>query len=124
MSKMYEAAIARRAELMKELNELGVFISMYKKLSGEKPARPRRKARVKPSAWLTSVEQIIVANGKPMTSPAIAEALAKGGKPVESDKPAAYIANKLWRSDHFINLDSHGYWPSSMPYEPANYSPR
>ena len=136
----YKNAIKRRNELLSELKEVELFISLYQRFIGTKegeteplyqpsifgddmakpdsvePAPHRKKRRGNPGIIADAAERIIRESGRPMVRGEIAEALEAGGIEIPSGDKARYVGTVLWRqSDRFENLEGEGYWIKGVP---------
>jgi hypothetical protein len=135
----YQNALSRRAALVKELERIDTFLSLYKEFdvvgnSAPLPSRVepppastndvQRAARGTGAKMLDLAEEAIREAGRPMLRPDLLRAIEERGLKVGGKDPGATLASALWRDrDRFISLKGHGYWIKSQRYEPAQYNP-
>jgi hypothetical protein len=135
----YQNALARRAALVKELERIDTFLSLYKEFDvvGDSALLPSpvkasaastndapRAPRGTGAKMLDLAEEAIREAGRPMLRPDLLKAIEERGLTVGGKDPGATLASALWRDrDRFISLKGHGYWIKAQPYEPANYNP-
>jgi len=137
----YEKALARRRELLVELDILNDFIEAYEKLRGLRPVetspvtvggssdtsgrrgRPRNSAT--PSEIAELARTILIEHGEPMTRSQLAEAIESRGVALVAKDKAKNVGTILWRyRDQFLNVPGQGYWPKDAPNEELGYHPQ
>lgn len=142
-------ALRRKAELLKELEEIELFLKLRDKFVRgtnveQSPAplnmvvsRPAKAAvdawmahgrlarkRGRPADFADLMENLIRETGHPMNRPELADKLEFRGVEIPSDDKPRYLGTILWRhSNRFRNLPGFGYWLIGEPYSPANYDP-
>lgn len=93
----------------------------------------------KQPAFEAVVVPVILEHGKPMGVSLIREKLTSLGFTFTSENANHWVGNKLfWGSragaaksknvkgstKPFVNIEGHGWWPITEPYEPAGYRPK
>lgn len=143
-------ALRRKAQLLKELEEIELFLKLRDKFAKgtnvEQSATPLDTAvviqstlavdpmmvharvagkRGRPADFADLMENLIREKGHPMNRPELADQLEFRGVDIPSEDKPRYLGTILWRhSDRFRNLTGFGYWLAGEPYLPANYDPR
>jgi hypothetical protein len=144
-------AMAREAELQKELDELRVFLAVYRKLYGQ-PSRetpaPNSVASDLPESthptdssvhhaatslppqgirqveFMPFVRGIILEHGRPMQQHEILKAFKNKGRHVGGANELENLKSKLWRArDQIINIGGSGYWPIDVECPEVSYLP-
>ena len=131
MEKLYKQAIKRRDEIRDELAALDALIFTYERRQAEKevaratdsgggllPSRAAHRAAV--ADMMSAAEDMIAAEGRPMTRSELVERLEAAGHKVEGSDKSKVFGTNMWRSRRFLNLSGYGYWPKSVPL-PAQY---
>lgn len=150
MDTAHSNALARKAELQRELAEVEQFLALYRKFESGKssprssPVMPQTgteqdralpdsiptvryhtkpKRRGNPSAIADAVEALLREADRPMTRGELADGLAERGITIPSEDKARYVGTVLWRdADRFVNLEGRGYWLMQVANEPAGHS--
>lgn len=75
---------------------------------------------------LKLVVELLVGIGRPMKLREIDEAVREKGVNLSGTNPVAVLGTMLWRGGQdgiLINLRGLGYWPTHLPFPPAQYVP-
>jgi hypothetical protein len=144
-------ALAREAELQKELAELRVFLSVYRKLNGQVPEKiaapdsvvsnlpelgqpdrvglfhpeiPPPPKGIRQVEFTPFVRSIILEYGRPMQQHEILKAFQNKGRHVGGANQLDNLKAKLWRArDQIINIGGSGFWPVDVECPEVSYSP-
>ncbi len=144
-------AIARETELRRELDDLRVFLAVYRKLSGTSddghlPVSPEPKETVaatpsersgffvsepapppqgmRQAEFVPFVRAMLLENGSPMQYHQILKGFHKKGRHVGGKNEAENLKSKVWRAkDQIINIGGSGFWPIDVPCPEVSYMP-
>lgn len=125
----YRNALARRGELVKEIERINSFIEMYREFSGS-PIKgaidTETRAERGVGAKIGDVAHaIITAAGRPVPRPELLMSIEATGLKIGGKDPAATLASALWRDkDRFVSIKNYGYWLKERPYHHAHYDPQ
>lgn len=136
MDEFLRLAYERRERLRRELNLVDRLIAEHEQLdSGTRriapgnyelelmpPTRGKRRGRagVDNSTLLDAAEQLILAEGKPLSRSQLLTRLEQNGFEFAGADKAKVFGTNLWRSRRFISLKGLGYWPEAHQL-PAAY---
>lgn len=145
----YQRAMARQAELRRELSEVDEFIRLWAKFGGsesgsegehtvspnlETPASPP-PLTLTPSPAETPrsptrdlarkiARAAILKAGRPLARSRLLREFAEAGEPVSGQDPKKNMGTLMWRlKDDFVNLPGAGYWPKDISYPLLDYHP-
>lgn len=141
-------ALAREAELQRELTELRVFLSVYRKLVGvDEPSGVRGKPvtaiaasedrgaalmedappppqGMRQTEFVPFVRAILLEHGRPMQQHEIRVEFKKKGRYVGGANENENLKSKLWRArEAIINIGGSGFWPIDVPCPAVSYVP-
>ena len=144
-------AVAREAELRAELEQIQVFLSVYRKLAATQfqdtstsPVGAGVTERTATEGDLIStgtdinippqgmrqvefvpfVRAMILERGRPMQPREILAAFKKKGRHVGGTNEFENLKSKLWRARHtIVNIGGSGWWPSDVPCPQVSYVP-
>ena len=144
-----QRALARRAELELEIQNIDIFIAMSKKFSGAQPPRPgssedgsaapvnssklqapepARRGRyiaISQADFATLIRSILLECGSPMGSQSILNAMHSMGRRLGGNDELRNLTTKLWRAQEEITkIPGAGYWPVDVPCPAASYMPK
>lgn len=139
MDPLRDKVLKRKEELLKELNEIELFLKLHRKFSEEhtpndrtrprdanhltdmlnrEPAvvllgpanTPSQRSALNPMKFALLAEAAIRKVGRPMSRAEVVEAIESRGAVIPSSDKARYIGTIMWRrKDKFVHLESSGY---------------
>lgn len=130
----------RRAALLRELDEIDVFIRTYKRFSGgmlsgaiqADPVKVVVRHRTRPSLaralsetqkTVDMVREIIAESGHPVPLGSLYRALKNRGMDMPGKKPANTLGARLSNSAEVVSLRGFGWWLAEKPYPLGDYKP-
>lgn len=145
MDRVYEAAVAKRDELQRELQLLNDFIHMYRRtrevlglnevqvtrtqqeresdeagaavVANDGAAKGRITDNPKPQIVVDEAMRIILEAGRPMTRGELHRALSERGLVVRGANASKTLGTTLWRArERLTHLEGLGYWPKGVEY--------
>jgi len=144
----YQHAMKRREELKRELSEIDEFLRLHRKFSvgsfQVEVVPPENVSGTKSDSTDTSddskatsrrvnppreevrriAREVMLEMGRPLTRGELLEQFAARGTPIQGADPSKNMGTLMWRlSDHFVNIEGHGYWPRDVPCEAVEYDP-
>lgn len=137
-------ALARRAELERELREIDMFLDMYRRFTGVAPTdtraaqpQPANLQQVAPSAkpatrkavpgiphaeFVQIAREVFLERGHPMMPPDILDGFHKKGREIGGVDEMRNLTTKLWRArDAIVKIPGAGYWPADVPCPAVGY---
>ena len=118
-----------------EVGRMLAFAEVYSELTGKPQTvsaqeidsviEPLRRPKNPPRELVVAnVLDIIHDLNRPASRKELFDALASRGILIEGKDPEMVLSTMLWRSqDRVVRLPSHGYWPTRLQYEEADYYP-
>ena len=145
-------AAEREAELLKELDELRVFLSVYRKLRGQNGdyvPTPPNTADANPTdgsqsassnfvyaepppppkgmrqpEFVAFVRAMLLEHGHPMQQHEIMKGFKKKGRHVGGHNETDNLKAKLWRAkESIVSIAGSGYWPIDVACPDVSYTP-
>lgn len=147
----YHNALAKKARLIKELEEVNSFLKMYQKFApkgatvtpteGSASALDHHsvvdngtqypihrgvplpgKRESTPERFAPIIHGLIRGAGRPIPRGELVNRLSDNGTPVPGKDKSKNLGTIMWRlQDRFVNLAGHGYWIKGEPFPLANY---
>lgn len=145
-------AIEREAELQKELDELKVFLSVYRKLRSQSgdyvPVMPNQSEStltdgsqsattdladseplpapkgMRQPEFVSFVRAMLLEHGRPMQQHEIMKGFRRKGRYVGGKNESENLKSKLWRAkNHIVSIGGSGYWPIDVACPAVSYTP-
>jgi hypothetical protein len=119
--------LKRRDELRLESEALDNMIQTYQKLmmlekvpdSDQLHLWRGENSRAAKSAYvseiLSEVRRIIVGESRPMSRGELVRRLEAEGYMLDGRDKSKVLGTNIWRSEQFMHVQGHGYWPSDIP---------